>query len=364
MHRGNTFVPALAVMLSMAAFVAVLAFALWPKAEEVNPTTATVRHKATNTTNTGENTNTAVNVNAVANTNTASDVTAGWKTYTNATIGLSLKYPSGLKVENPCGTTGKLVSSCTSFVNEEGTAITTFVHPSTDIVKAGWFSGVTITSDTTKVINGTTWRIVVTQGSPDGMNTRLGKSAIYSARGISVSLDLNYSADQDETIANYNQMLSTLTVNDPTAGWKTYTNSTDAYTVKYPASWKTFTCTGSTTAWFGLSGPLCDTDAHSDDVTIQKVETGFNLVQSLANEKKNMVDPQQQEVTIAGTTGTRLTGTTKKDPNAFYGGNQYVDLIYVLHGGRYYRLSHSALNGQKLYVAEFEGILSTFTFTK
>lgn len=71
MRQGNTLIPALAVMLSMAAFVAVLAFALWPKSEEVNPTTGVIRHKATNTTNsvTNVNTNAAVNVNTATNTN-------------------------------------------------------------------------------------------------------------------------------------------------------------------------------------------------------------------------------------------------------------------------------------------------------
>lgn len=62
MKQDHTILPALAVMLSLGAFVAVLAFAMWPKGTELNPTSVDVRHRTVKNANVS-------NVNAVKNTN-------------------------------------------------------------------------------------------------------------------------------------------------------------------------------------------------------------------------------------------------------------------------------------------------------
>lgn len=155
---------------------------------------------------------------------------------------------------------------------------------------------------------------------------------------------------------------NTNTATDPTAGWKTYTNTDLGYTVNYPANWKTSTCSGNETVWFGTQGVVCASDAGTWDFSITKQPTSFNLQQTLTQTKSFMVDSEQTSVTVGGVPATRLSGQTKDDIGP--GSNQYIVTIYVPHNNRYFTIQY-AVNGVigEEYKNNFELFTQSFTFT-
>lgn len=165
------------------------------------------------------------------------------------------------------------------------------------------------------------------------------------------------------TTVNTNSTTNTNTAASLTDDWKTYTNSTIGYSMKYPANWKVSTC-GYGAVWLGTQGVLCGSDAPTSDVIVDQMAKGTDLNTTLTNEKKDMIDPVQTTVTVGGVQATRLTGTTKKDENSFYGGGLFRDYVYVLHAGYYYRIGYFTTTGVKVHDDVFSTLLSTFAFTK
>ncbi|MBI4092307.1 MAG: hypothetical protein HY420_00085 [Candidatus Kerfeldbacteria bacterium] len=105
-----------AFLFGAAVVVLIFGYMLWPKDEEITSTgpvivkntNAAVSGNANGNLNLNQNSNTNANANnntnANSNTNTATDLTAGWKTYTNTTFGYSIKYPSDWKANESTGT--------------------------------------------------------------------------------------------------------------------------------------------------------------------------------------------------------------------------------------------------------------------
>ncbi len=152
-----------------------------------------------------------------------------------------------------------------------------------------------------------------------------------------------------------------MTKTDPTAGWKTYTNTALGFTVKYAAAWKISTCDGAETVWFGTQGVVCASDAGTWDFSVTGQSASFNLERTLTQTKKLMVEPMQTSVTIGGVAATRLRGQTKDDIGP--GSNQFNDTIYIPHENRYYTIQYSAdgVIGEE-YKNTFELFTQSFAF--
>ncbi len=232
-RQGITSKPILIMIAAvvLAGFVTYLNFTT-PKGKVDGDVAVTANANTYVNANTAANANTvvAVNTNASTNTNTTVDATQGWKAYNNTTYNFSFKYPSELKITAPCGTTGSLVTYC----GDIGGTITFFVHPSTDIVAAGWFSASTVDSDTTSTIQGKSWRIVkVTRDS----DKRTSATAITVVGNRSYSFFVTYQGSDDVKLSLLNNITSTFSTSDATADWKTYTNLTYGFSFKYPKEW-------------------------------------------------------------------------------------------------------------------------------
>ncbi|RJO59600.1 hypothetical protein C4546_01380 [Candidatus Parcubacteria bacterium] len=140
-------------------------------------------------TNTVVNTNGNLNTNTVVNSNTNTDTTSGWKTYASTKYGFSLKYPLTMRVLEVNETSGIILR-----VGVEGSA----------------------NGDNVLVYN-------------KSSNTGIPYSTVKSESGKAFVIShVGVEADQ---------ILSTFTFLDETAGWKTYTNSEYGWTMKYPTNW-------------------------------------------------------------------------------------------------------------------------------
>jgi hypothetical protein len=194
-------------------------------------------------------------------------------------------------------------------------------------------------------------------------------SVVVTNKNVNAAVNTNSVANANVVVntnvpVNTNQATNTNTVVDPTAGWKTYTNTSIGYTVKYPPTWNIYTCPDNIAVWFGTTPIPCQSEGPGNDFVIDRMQTGFSLATTISETKSGMVAPKETTVIVGGESGTRLTGTMKIDSETMTGGGEYKDDVYVLHGGRYYHLGYFINSGEVKYATEFKYFLESVTFTK
>ncbi len=163
----------------------------------------------------------ATNTNAAyQNTNTAPDPTAGWKTYTNTSLGFSIKHPSDWKIDNTM-TPNKVWFNLSQTEIVDSIEVATTSRTLDNIYNEA------------VVTNGT--KIQTTLGGQPAVRLDLaefGLVEIYSIYNQKLFIvRTNNELKKDPTI------LSTFTFISPTARWKTYEDSKYSFNVHYPPSW-------------------------------------------------------------------------------------------------------------------------------
>jgi hypothetical protein len=164
------------------------------------------------------------------------------------------------------------------------------------------------------------------------------------------------------TAVNTNATSNVNAVAGPTAGWKTYTNTSLGYSVQYPTTWDIHTCSDVLTVWFGTVKVPCQSEGGAGDFVVQPLDASFNLATTLASDKADMATSVQSTVTVSGVTATRLTGEGKADVNGYFPNGYYKDEVFLKHGDTYYLLMFMKDGPTKQYVSEFNNFLSTFKF--
>ncbi|MEK7631900.1 MAG: hypothetical protein AAB445_03470 [Patescibacteria group bacterium] len=226
------------------------------------------------------NTNTSVNVNAStnANTNTAVDPTAGWKTYTNATQGYSVKYPSDwvtqvidseTGAENPVGEVTtfwskadykKLIPDGTEWMPTDTLYYFRVTYKDASAVANAKDPNTKKLSSTAINVGGVAGVKEVYQGAYGNW------TVVYLTKGgLTYGLYLpDKNADQKVLAAT---ILSTFTFLDETAGWKTYTNTQYSFSFRYPSNWSLLKSIFDPTADEGLA-------QGGDSIAVENSVTG------------------------------------------------------------------------------------------
>ncbi len=182
--------------------------------------------------------------------------TAGWETYTNSTYGFSFKYPTDwtatLNEANKHDTND--VASVAVIPNGYGKSVFNIDIRHDTLSGSLAFTQANMgpydaTTKTTTINN-----LVFTELDTTYSTTKDAKNGVTSN---SHPLDTTYSVffiekspytftiDSSESSSNkannkystYLQILDTFTLTDPTAGWKTYTDSDHGFSFKYPSDW-------------------------------------------------------------------------------------------------------------------------------
>ncbi len=215
-------------------------------------------------TNAVPNTNITINTNTSSNTNTAADLTAGWRTYSNSVAHFTMKYDPGWTTQGtenlqtnfgPNSTslmfTSVAVTKDTISQNGDYACVQTQIGSGASDYQLSGGSVVATLSDGLKLyqekktyqgkeypqltITDSNMRSVVK--SSDGTNV-LTIGLFDCAEGDVGSAKLSYQQMLDSQL--YQTTLNTLKTfafTDPTAGWKTYTNTAFKYTFDYPKDW-------------------------------------------------------------------------------------------------------------------------------
>jgi hypothetical protein len=134
---------------------------------------------------------------------------------------------------------------------------------------------------------------------------------------------------------------------DETAGWKTYKNTSDAFSLKYPSSW--IYREGSEGPEFAPSDKLFSipyTEVFSPISVFIKTTDNFDLSNTSFNQY------EEKPITISEINTNRITGINK-------GTNTRITGVKFTHNGKIFIIVTFGNN----YIQTFDQILSTFKFT-
>jgi hypothetical protein len=412
MRKGNVL-PIALMALAIVGFLVMVDYSIsggkWPwSADKKNKVTPTTTNTAVNvntdtntTTNVNEstNTNTATNVNTSINTNTTTTevLPTNVKHFTSSKLGITFTYLTTAKdykatvqeigdkvyINTNVSTTNPITSGqwVQVFSKDPADTITQAITKRflSDISTQDCF--VTVQSRTnisqTQSAAIIDWpATLIDDDNPFGDNSKCPKEyqktngERYFLTDSQDPTKLLFFSIGQYAIQGWNDNYETtwqqtlrMTAFDPTADWKTYTNTELGYALKYPSTWKTSTCADISMVAFGLQGLKCNTDAATEDFIVSKEVMSFNPEERITEVSKSLINPVRSTVVVDGIAATRITGTERKDENFFYGGGLYLDQVYLPKNGRYYRISYFIVSGEKKYVSEFDNFLSTFTFT-
>lgn len=375
-RKGLTsLIPVIVTLLSVTAFLVVLNFAITPNKQAPTNTSigdTMLANSADANLNDADLGN--KNTNVVANTNaSANDEMKGWKTHTNSDYAYEIKYPetyvvSGSKqqVKLEKGQLGKsdvhsvqilvMTPWNLSSFNEEVNSWYTWA-------KGDYKTQTTFSGQRTKKLGSATFTIFdfdQASGSSDN-------DAYFYVTGDVVYLLVDERLSDKKTATNetiISTFKATGIVTDPTAGWKTYTDTTYGWTAKYPPNWFSAQCQGSTAHTFSPEQISCQSEGVNESFIVYQESAGFNFEAKIAELKKDKsIDNfSQTSITVAGTTATRLTGTFNQSAEIVVGSR--VDNVYVLHNDRYVVLNHDGKASMTSNDNTFANFLSTLTFTK
>lgn len=224
-NQRGSIIPVIAFLFGAAVVVTIFGYMLWPKDEEIASTSTVDTNKVvspSNNANTSETTN--GNTNATnENVNVAADATKDWKTYTNHTVGYSVKYPPQWEVADS-NTQQVYINSPEKFAADSIAPDSPLYHVLIESV-ANDAEAAKLKDKTAITVNGVTGFQGTLEGIPHvtaTFLTKFGKTIKISWRLVGA-------------IETQQQILETFSFTDPTAGWKTYTNSTYGFSFKYPS---------------------------------------------------------------------------------------------------------------------------------
>lgn len=367
MRKGNVL--AIAVMaFALVAFLFVLDYSINPSGKWPWSVHTAKNTNAVVSTNTSVNTNLDLNANTVSNTNTSTNTntvsTADWKTYTNETYKYSMKYPKTYsQILTPNGNVsvrfdkGKMNTADYQFLLFYVTTSSSDTSTAENSVYQWGKEGFSFTAPITtyhqnpRRVKLGKETFVVTDGD-------LGSSGIPEyllfKNNLLYSIT-SYSGNHSQS--SNRELIETMAFPDPTADWKTYTNTEYSYSLKYPQTY----------------------------VIDQSGKTGVTLAssQNCLTQKKNLPDAFDQVVEISGcsffsssvqgnkiTMGGKVNTVTKIDGRA---AEKFINedstqagsvLAQVEKGGQWFILQNAFHNSVKTEtLSVFDQVLSTFTFT-
>lgn len=209
--------------------------------------------------NASVNTNSTTNTNTVSNTNAATDSSAGWKTYTNTTYGYQMKYPSDYSAKDASKgstiSTGELNGSPYYRVDvvvyetpisggREGQDIYTWA-------KNGFPRDTNVEKEHANLRQVTLGSVTYWASDGDLGSTPIPDFMVFHDNKLFVLTDYR-SVDKD--IDTNQTIISSFKFTDPTAGWKTYTNTTLGFSIKHPDGWRIDDTSTNKKVWFNPSG--------------------------------------------------------------------------------------------------------------
>ncbi len=311
---------------------------------------------------TNGNANSSLNENSSTNAN-ASDPTAGWRTYTNSTYGYSIKYSPDL--------TAGGTSSDTTFQRGDETgpirrvsilSLTQSNHTGLEQSEFsgndGWYawalagfpsSGYRAAKYSTNVRSETYGDHTFTVTNYDPASSWGGAPMYYLVKNETVFLIIDQAGAVDQQVTK--TMLATLTLTDPTAGWKTYTNSTYGYGIRYPSNWP---LDSKNIAAVVIGTVPFEPGPGSLGVNVYLSKT---VAQRLKELKTNYLDgcTAETSVQVSGSVGTALQcrGAFAGEPHEF---------TLVAQGSNAYEITY--ISGSTATDPTMKQVLSTFRFTE
>ncbi len=328
------------------------------------------------------NTNTSVVTNNTDNDTTADEI-AGWKTYTNTDYQYTLKYPqtwtyqetSIAKADSSFGVPVKYVSF---YSPNKNYILTLGIRLSGEDVRisarTGTGAGDIVASDQNIKIDGSstlTSRLIsnnkvkiVFYYPKDSSLVQIG------GHDITAEISSNKIAYDALDVVNANEyltanlMLSTLTLKDLTAGWKTYTNSKYNFSFKYPAEDQIIDPCGTTgslvtTCVSVRTGYSQARNANLDVAVFVQPSTDivsagwFSAVETVSDTKKTVNSIEWREIDTKGGPGPNQSDRTGHTAFVVKSGQTYQVAVTLFPDAEYNGLSDL-----------YQNILSTFTFTK
>ncbi|MFH0829156.1 MAG: hypothetical protein V1907_03165 [Candidatus Kerfeldbacteria bacterium] len=304
--------------------------------------------------NANVNTNSNTNTNANSNVNASANATKDWKTYEDKKYNFSVKYPLSWST--------KLV---TTGYNNEGPYVVVFtptnppgplpfisvrenwtIKQEVDRINALDAESTHVTSQEGKIISGIS-------GTEIMYTTAIGstpRSFIVVWGGTTVIFNVVPNQTDWETVIG---TLVFPTTADPTAGWKTYTNSSVGYSVKYPASWVVNDCQQIPSfVIFDTKKVTCGSEA------LGIFDIVLDADGSTSSWKKSLSNTTESTITIDGITALRITGMVSEGMD--FGKK---DVVFVTKGSLTIQIQYNNKTDGADQQA-FNSLLSTFTFTK
>jgi|GEM_PF-1879405 len=370
--RKSTLMPYLLIILAIVIFGA-LAYGYWQYKSDSGLALFGHKYGGKTVTVTTTTTTTATTTGATATTGAVATATADWLTYTNTKYSYLFKYPNTVELTASAENSNDMAISATAggvnvspaggnsgngifYVSVPNIAFTT-----TAIKNQFGSTKAENMAITSKTIAGASSYEVVISGDSTVVSTFY---FIQSPSGTVLELTvLNNSSDAQNVLSSFQF--------DPTAGWKTYTNTTDGYSIKYPADWYVEYSNGqsypgdkgeSTKQLYISPSKIVEcTDAcapgpYSQSLSIQggsasagqTLDSVFNSITSSWN------GLEKTSLTIGGQTGYKGVDSCETD-----GGVGCGDPIWlVVHNGKSYEF-----NSNLSYQSTYDTIVSTFQFT-
>lgn len=384
MNQRGSIIPVIAFLFGAAVVVTIFGYMLWPKDEEIGLTNTPFVVKNVNG-NANQSTNVNTNSNTNVNATPATEVLpAGVKRYTSEALGVTFTYlasgqnsvdtpvedgdkiyvggkPNGQWVEvmtkDSADTlaeaiTKKFLSGIDSSrcsvkdLTHEGSldagmpstvslAIISFPHTATN--DEPWWTN-TDCPQQYRETNGVRF-FWMDSAHPD-------KLLFFSIGQYGImGLNDNYMTLWQSTVR--------IVATDPTAGWKTYTNSSVGYSVKYPASWVVSDCQQIPSfVIFDSKKVTCGSEA------LGIFDIVLDAGGSTSSWKKSLSNTTESTITIDGIMSSRITGTVSEGMD--FGKK---DVVFVTKGSLTIRIQYNnKTDGADQQT--FNSLLSTFIFTK
>ncbi len=236
--RRASILPIAVMAFAVAAFIFVIAWAVspglkWPWSTKVENTANTNTGQVVNTpiynTNSPELTPQEDQQNAnIGPTHGDVDATADWKTYTDSTHGFSFKYPTNWTLDTKpalsvgAGVTAPTTKSLFYVIPDGSTTDDSNVISTETVTLAGQVAKKTVRKNL---------------GATNLPNYDYYVLTTYRMNGWTANNNITSEPKTSADIETLRIILSTLVITDPTAGWKTYTDTKYGYSFKYPSNW-------------------------------------------------------------------------------------------------------------------------------
>lgn len=318
----------------------------------------------TTNTNVAANTNT----NTAVNTNTTVSPTADWKTYENTTIGYTVKYPPTWKVSVCEGSTavyfGLQGLKCDSESPSEDFGIAEIIDSISVSSRVASLKDAMVSPIESQVTVAGIQGTRIAGVHKKDLNTLRGggqysDDIFFMRNGKTYRLGYFILGGEKKYVSEFDGFYKTFTFTDPIAGWKTYTNETYNYSIKYPNE-------------YTPSGTAANYRFDKGEPNV----SGFNNIIISVITKKDVNVPENQDLYTWGKQGfptnATIAGTHQNPRKETLGmltflvtdgdlASSGIPEYFLFHNDILYLLtSYSGDSSQ----ASNRQLISTFTFTK